>query len=190
MMWMADLLQNGTQCLLLASQLLVDEPAATLKLLFENPGAREPGKRDPSGKSWTVPAGGPVVALQSIGRRHAAARRGLEDGALRSGSRLAALRFANEAGSHKLFQRIVDLRPRNRRPIPDAAPLQLQIGFVTVHGALRQKAEQHEVRTGQCCLLLASHNYFVSIPLWTFAAKRFRSRLHYHHCHPSTRSCR
>src|SRR5260221_11841432 len=113
MMWMADLLQNGTQCLLLASQLLVDEPAATLKLLFENPGAREPGKRDPSGKNWTVPAGGPAVALQSIGRRLAAARRGLEDGALRSGRSLAALRFANDAGRRRLFQRLKDLLPGN-----------------------------------------------------------------------------
>src|SRR3977135_2724324 len=98
MMRMAALLQNGTQCLLLASDFLFDELAPPTKLLLEDAGAGEPGKRDPSGKNGMIALDGPVVALERIGRCGATFRGSLEDSALRTGSRFAARRLANEPG--------------------------------------------------------------------------------------------
>src|SRR5689334_13956848 len=66
MIRMANLLQNRAQCLLLASQLSRNEPAAATKLLLENAGTREPGKRNPGGKHRMIPLRGPVFALESL----------------------------------------------------------------------------------------------------------------------------
>src|ERR1700731_375628 len=69
---MADFLQYGTQRLFLAKQLLLDEFPAATKLLVEDSGTREPGKRDPSGKHWMVPLASPTFPFQGVRDRGAA----------------------------------------------------------------------------------------------------------------------
>ncbi len=128
-----------------------------------------------------IPLCGPVSALECFGRCGAAGGGGLKDGALRTGGRFAVARFANEAGGGKLLQRIVNLRPRNGRPIANVAPLHLQVGFVAMHGALSQKTEEHKIRNGQYCLFLRSHRYLASGVLCALFCERLRSRLQYHH---------
>src|SRR5713101_6472253 len=89
MVRMADLLQNRAQCLFLASQLLRNELTAAPKLLLENAGTREPGKRDPGGKHRMIPLSGPVFALKCFGGRGAAGGCGLKHGALWARGRFA-----------------------------------------------------------------------------------------------------
>ena len=113
--------------------------------MLEHAGVREPGKGDPGRENRVVALIGPVFALEGFGGCCTAALRGGENGPLRSGGRLAARLFDNETGGGEFFQRIVHLRPGDVGPIADAAPLQLEIGFVAVHRALGQEAEQHQV---------------------------------------------
>src|SRR5580704_2491705 len=149
--------------------------------------------------------GGPAFVLQSICERRAAFFRRLISAAFRSPRRLSRFCCSNQASVREFFQRLVNLRPRQVRPIPNLPPLQLQVRLVPVHRPLCQQAQQHQIRRRQLrqpprpvnawprslrvtrrVVLARSGRLCVFFSLHFFPALRLL--LQYHHWHCSTGS--
>src|SRR5258708_2233930 len=105
----------------------------------------------------------------------------------------------NQSRPRQFFQRVVNLGPRNPRPVPDLSPLQFQVRLIPMHRPLREHAEEHQVRRRQrkCPGRAPDFSRFLRIP-WRSARLRFFLSLHffpalrfllqYHHWHFSTGS--
>src|SRR6266702_5113339 len=55
----------------------------------------------------------------------------------------------NQSRPRQFFQRVVNLGPRNPRPVPDLSPLQFQVRLIPMHRPLREQAQEHQVRRRQ-----------------------------------------
>ena len=125
MVGMADFAQDGLQSGLLTLQLRRQEFSAPLNLLSDHPRPRLPRKRHPGEKPRTFALRGPVFTLQRAGQGRATARCHGENATVRTCGGLGVLTGAEQAESFQLFQRIVNLRTRNPRPVAHLAALQL-----------------------------------------------------------------
>ena len=147
MVGMPDFLQNRAQRFLLSRHFLLQKflPPPDLPLKYSWPCL--PGEGHPSQKWRPVPLRRPFFAFQSIGQRRAPLRRGFKATPLRPCRLLAGLQRTNHSCPSQLFQRVVNLRPRNPRPIPYFAPLQFRIRLIPVHRPFRQQTKQHQIRS-------------------------------------------
>src|SRR6266566_965644 len=105
----------------------------------------------------------------------------------------------NQSRPRQFFQRVVNLGPRNPRPVPDLSPLQFQVRLIPMHRPLREQAQEHQVRRRQrksqgrapdsslsLCTSHRSPRLGVILSLHLFPFLRFL--LQYHHWHFSTGS--
>ena len=90
----------------------------------------------------------PVRALQSVGERGATARRGFEDAALRATRALLRFGRSDDAEAREFVERIVNLRPRNSRPVANLPEFKQRVGLLAVHGSFGEKAEQDQIGSG------------------------------------------
>src|SRR5580700_4212515 len=149
MIRMPDFFQNGTQHFLFAHQFLFQIVLPPLDLLLKHTRPRLPGKRDPRQKRRTVALRGPFFTFESIGQRRAPFGSRFKAASLRSRSRLTHFERTNHPGPRQFFEGIVNLRPRDPRPISYLAPLQLRVRLIPMHRPLRQQTQQHQIRRGQ-----------------------------------------
>src|SRR5215472_235274 len=123
-----------------------------LQQLPENARPRLPGKRQPNKKGRLLAVRCPFLSLERIGQRLAALLRGFKRRPLRPSLTCLAFRRPNHSDARQFLQRVVHVRPRNRRPVANFPPLQFQVCLVAVHRPLREQAEHYQVR--RCQLLL------------------------------------
>src|ERR1700682_1165061 len=146
---MSDFLQNRPQCFFLALQFLPQEFLPPPQLLPKNPRPRQPGQRHPSQKRRPLPLRSPLLAFQRIRGSRTPLRRSRKHAAFRALGRLPALHRPHKSRLRQFSQRIINLRPRNPRPVPHAPPLELQIRLIPMHRPLRQQTKQNQTRRSQ-----------------------------------------
>jgi len=158
MMRMPDLFQNRPQSLALPLQLRLQKSLPPLELLPKHPRPRQPRQRHPRQKRRPLPLGSPFLSFQRIRRSRPPLRRSFKHAAFRPPRRLPALHSSDKSPLCQFPQRIINLRPRNSRPIPHAPPLQLQIRLIPMHRPLRQQTKQNQIRRSQHKLLPIPHD--------------------------------
>ena len=131
-----DFRANRLEHFFLASQLPFEKFLAALDLPGENAGTGLPGKRHPREKWRTFAGSYPIAAFQSIRERRNSALRGLKNTPLRTFGGIGASAWANESRTRELLDGIVDLWPRDARPVANLAPFQFGIGLIAVHRRL------------------------------------------------------
>ncbi len=147
---MPHFLQNRAQRFLFSRHFALQKFLPPPDLLLEHAWPRLPRKRNPRQKRRPVPLCRPIFALQSIRQRCPPRCRGFKAASLRTRRVLTGLQRTNHPHPSQLFQRVVHLRPRNPRPIPYLATLQLRIRLISMHRPLRQQAKQDQVWRRQC----------------------------------------
>ena len=159
MIRMPHFLQNRSQRFLFAGNFRLQKFLPAPDLLLKDARPRLPRKCDPRQKRRPLPLRRPFLALQSIRQRGSPLRRRCKTAALRPRSGLFGFERANHPSTRQFFQRIVNLRTRNPRPIPNLAPLQFRIRLIPVHRPLRQQAEQNQIRRRQLQFFLRVSNF-------------------------------
>ena len=154
---MPHFLQNRPQRFLLPRQFPVQKFLPPRDLLLENSRPCLPRQRHPRQKRRPLALRRPFLLFQSLAQSVAALRRSLKHAPFRPRRWLIALSRAHKTRRRQFFQRIINLRPRNPRPIPHAPPLQLKVRLVPMHPPLRQQAQQNQIRRSQRAPLLLSH---------------------------------
>jgi hypothetical protein len=163
MVGMPHFLQNRAQRFLFSCQFLLQEFLPPPELLLKHARPRLPRKRHPCQKCGPVPLRRPIFAFECIGKRRPPLRRSFIAAPLRPRSRLVCLQRTNHPGPRQFFERVINLRSRNPRPVPNLAPLQFRICLIPVHRALRQQTQKHQVWRGQPQFLLRSNSSLQSL---------------------------
>jgi len=199
MIRMPHLFQNRRQNFLLPQNLFLQKFPPPLQLFLKHPRPRLPRKRNPRQKRRPLPLRSPFLALQCLCKRSLALRGSFERAPFRPRCRLIRFQSPDQSCSRQFLQRVINLRPRNPRPIPNLPPLQFQIRLIPVHRPFRQQTQQHQIRRSQ------PQFPFRARPFFLFAAESprlrrlcgrclfhfspdFRFLLQYHHWHFSAGS--
>src|SRR5882724_1058342 len=196
---MPHLFQNGRQNFLLSRNFLLQKLPSPLQLFLKHPRPCLPRKRNPRQKRRPLPLASPLVALESNRQRSLPLRCRFESASLRPSRRFTRLQSPDQSRTCQFFQRVINLRPRNPRPVPDLPPLQLQIRLIPVHRPLRQQTQQHQIRRSQPQFLFQATPFFL-FPSGSLRSLRlcvqylphffpvFLFLLQYHHWHCSAGS--
>src|ERR1700733_13366805 len=113
-MRMADFRKNRIERFFFARDFSFKKFRAAPELLFENAGARLPRKSNPRQEWRSVALCRPVFAFQRVAERVAPFRRRFKDASIRSGCGIFGIAGANQSGFRQFFERVVNLRARNR----------------------------------------------------------------------------
>ena len=153
----AHLFSNRAQCRLFASQLVLQEFPTPSNCRWKMPG------RACQESAIQVRNGGRsrCVVQSSAPKRRPSALRPLAavTKTRRSGPAWGASLSASRINPRpsQFFQRIINLWPRDARPIPHLPALQLHIRLVSMHRAFSQQTQQYQVRSRQLPLVTGCH---------------------------------
>jgi hypothetical protein len=157
MIRMPHFLQDARQHFLLSPYFFFQKFSPPFNLLLEYARPRLPRKRDPCQKRRPVPLRRPFLPFQRFRQSCPPFRRRCKRAAHRPCRRLIRYRIPNHPRPRQFLQRVINLRPRNPRPIPYLPPLQFQICLISMHRPLRQQAQQHQIRRRQRRSLLCAN---------------------------------
>ena len=152
MILMPHLTQNRSQRLPLSNNLALEKRRPPLQLQAHACRPRLPGQRQPGQERRPLPLRSPLLPLQSIRQSRPPLRRSLETTSFRSLCRRLRLQRPDQPRPRQFLQRIINLRPRNPRPIPYLSPLQFRVGLIPMHRPLRQQTQKHQIRSSQIAL--------------------------------------
>ena len=146
MVRMSHFFQDRAQNFLFSYHFLLEKSLSPPNLLLKHSRPRLPGERNPSQKRRPVPLRRPIFAFESIAQCRAPPGRCLKAAPLRPRSRLVHVQRTYHPCARQFFQRVVNLWPRNPRPILDLPPHQFRIRLIPMHRPLRQQTQKHQVR--------------------------------------------
>src|SRR5438552_5276649 len=145
-MTMTNVFQYGFECGTFVSHTGELELPPVFELFAKRPGASLPGQGQPD-REWLVAVVlYPVTLLERLRQMVASLCRSLENMAFGSGGGAIVPRAADQAQPRELLERIIDLRPRHRRPFPNLALFQCYVYVITMHWPLGQQAQNYQVR--------------------------------------------
>lgn len=143
---MADLLPDIAQRCFLAREFRLQKFSSAVKLPVKYPRVCLPGKRDPGEKERAIALPGPFFTFEGAGEGSASFRSCSKHAAFGTGGRSTAFSGTNQLQPRELLDGVVDLRPRNTRPVADLTAFKLEISLVAVHGPFGEQAQQNKIR--------------------------------------------